>query len=630
MPEGPQAAPASGATLAAWRRDSTIGLLSGALLFGGALSIAHLVHNRVESLVAALATLILFALLYGCGSGLALGALGWLLRLAAFPRFRLTGDPVVWAACLLNQAVFQPVVFYGLTYEQVPWFEPRTYAGMALFLVAAGIVLGSVVWLATLMVAAGVRRLAAGGRHRRLLVAAAAVLATAHVALPIAFRLSPETKAAPFDPAMLVARASPPVALLGFDGMDPDLLMELIDDGQLPNLADFVREGASGRLKTIPGANSAVIWASLYTGEAPRRHGVHDFYRVRFPGAGHGLFPVHRTYFKELIDLLVWAPGISRRFVNRLDLPSPPIWEIADRAGVPTAVVDGYFYSFPAQPQLDPGSRLLAYGLNDALAAPGTAGTSPGNAGVSPGNAGVSPASGSADPTIPWFAQPPDLPPELGEAAAGQPDLAWQARAALALLEGRARRGEAPPRFFSLYTHEPDTVSHQRWRWAEPERFPFVSRTGVDEHGEAVAEVYRRIDALVGELRRALSPETVFVIASDHGQAPTFVHRLYTQHRHGPDGVLLLHGPGVRRGHRLDSSHVLDVFPTVLALLGLPLPADAEGKVLYDAFTEATGVGDRARIATYRGAWQPVDTVGGPDVERTRQEIERLKAMGYL
>ena len=157
-----------------------------------------------------------------------------------------------------------------------------------------------------------------------------------------------------------------------------------------------------------------------------------------------------------------------------------------------------------------------------------------------------------------------------------------------------------------------------------------MSPTGIDDHGEAVADVYRRIDALVGELRRALGPGTVFVIASDHGQAPTFVHRLYTQHRHGPDGVLLLHGPGVRRGHRLDSSQVLDVFPTVLALLGLPAPADAEGRVLDDAFTESPDLRARGRIATYRRAWQPVNTVGGPDVERTRQEIERLKAMGYL
>lgn len=595
------------AARSAWRLDSIIGLLSGALLFGGPLSAAHVVYNRIESPVTALASLTLFFLLYGCLAGAAFGALGTLLRLATFRGVPLPGDPAVWAACLLNLGVFQPVFLHGLTYDQVPWFEPRAFAGMAFFLIVAGLLLGALVCAATLMLVAGVRRLADSGQLRRLLTAVAVILGAAHLALPVAYRFSPAAKQDAFDPAALIARPAQPVAYLGFDGLDPDFLVDLIDEGDLPNLGEFIRDGAFGRLETFPGANSPVIWASLYTGESPDRHRVQDFYRVRFPGSGAGLFPVHRTYFKELIDILAWAPGISRRFVNRLDLASPPIWEIADRAGLPTVVVDGYFYSFPAQPQLDPESRLLSYGLNQALTD------------RRPGGA-----------TTEWFAQPPDLPPEVEAAAAGQPDLAWQSRAALALLEDRARRGQSPPHFFSLYSHEPDTVSHQRWRWAEPERFPLVPKAGIDEHGEAVADVYRRIDTLIGELRCALGPETIFVIVSDHGQSPTFVHRLYTQHRHGPDGVLLVFGPGVRRGHRLEGSHVLDVFPTVLALLGLPLPADADGNLLEDAFVAASNLRARPRVPTYRGAWQPVDTVGGPDVERTRQEIKRLKAMGYL
>ncbi len=588
-------------------RDLRAGLLFGALLFGGPISLAHLVHNRTDSAIAGVAALLLFALLYGAWAGAAFGGLGLLLRVLARLRRRPAGSAVTLAACVFSLVFFEVVLFYGLTYGQVPWFTPAGFAGMALFLAVAVVLAGAAIWLVTRALAAQLARLAPSGRLPRLVAALAMALVAAHVALPIAFRLVPQERAASFDPTALVAGAGPPVALLGFDGVDPDMLQELIDDGELANLAEFVREGTSSRLETFSDANSAVIWASIYTGEAPRRHGVHDFYRIRFPGAGAGLFPVHRTSFKELIDLLAWAPGISRRFVNRLDLASPPIWEITDRAGLPTVVVDGYFYSFPGQRMLEPSSRLLGYGLNDTLA-----------------------ASGSAETTLEWFAQPPELPQEVLDAAAGRPDLDWQHRAVIALLEHRARQGEPPPRFLNLYTHEPDTVSHQRWRWAEPERFPFVSQAGIDEHGEAVAGVYRQIDALVGELRGLLGPETVFVIASDHGQSPTFVHRLYTQHRHGPDGVLLLYGPGVRPGHRLESSHVLDVFPTVLALLGLPVPADAEGRVLDDAFDAPPSAGSRARIPTYRDAWEPVDTVGGTDVERTRQEIERLKAMGYL
>lgn len=594
-------------SLAACGRDLRSGLLFGALLFGGPISLAHLVHNRTDNAVSGIAALLLFGLLYGAWAGAAFGGLGLVWRTLARLRRRPAGNPVALAACLFNLVFFELFLFYGLTYGQVPWFTPAGVRGMALFLAVACTLAGAAIWIVTWVLAARVARLAAAGRLPRLVAALAMALVAAHAMLPVAFRLAPEKEEPAFDPTALVAGAGPPVALLGFDGVDPDFFQKLIDAGELPNLAEFVRDGTSSRLGTISDANSAVIWASIYTGESPRRHGVHDFYRIRFPGSGAGLFPVHRTSFKELIERVAWAPGISRRFVNRLDLASPPIWEIADRAGLPTVVVDGYFYSFPAQEMLEPSSRMLGYGLNDTLA-----------------------ASGGADATLEWFAQPPELPPAVRDAAAGRPDLDWQHRAAVSLLEHRALRGEPPPRFFNLYTHEPDTVSHQRWRWAEPELFPFVSRTGIEEHGEAVADVYRRLDDLVGDMRRVLGPETVFVVASDHGQSPTFVHRLYTQHRHGPDGILLLYGPGIRRGHRLESSHVLDLFPTMLALLGLPVPADAEGRVLEDVFETARDPASRRRVATYRDAWQPVDTVGGEDAERTRQEIERLKAMGYL
>ena len=143
---------------------------------------------------------------------------------------------------------------------------------------------------------------------------------------------------------------------------------------------------------------------------------------------------------------------------------------------------------------------MLAYGLNDALAGlpPDTAfgEATSGSASVSPasGNAGASPGSGNADasqasaaggrrpssPMLTWFAQPPELPPGVRDAAAGRLDLDWQHRAAIALLEHRSAQGEPPPRFLNLYTHEPDTVSHQRWRWAEPELFPFVSSAGIE------------------------------------------------------------------------------------------------------------------------------------------------------
>ena len=49
----------------------------------------------------------------------------------------------------------------------------------------------------------------------------------------------------------------------------------------------------------------------------------------------------------------------------------------------------------------------------------------------------------------------------------------------------------------------------------------------------------------------------------------------------------MMSGPGVRRGLRLGRTVWLtDVTPTLCYLLGLPVPGDAEGAVLYQALQD--------------------------------------------
>jgi predicted AlkP superfamily phosphohydrolase/phosphomutase len=52
---------------------------------------------------------------------------------------------------------------------------------------------------------------------------------------------------------------------------------------------------------------------------------------------------------------------------------------------------------------------------------------------------------------------------------------------------------------------------------------------------------------------------------------------------HARDGILLLHGPDVRPGVTLPVTAIEDVAPTVLYLLGLPIDAEMDGRVLTDA-----------------------------------------------
>jgi Type I phosphodiesterase / nucleotide pyrophosphatase len=52
---------------------------------------------------------------------------------------------------------------------------------------------------------------------------------------------------------------------------------------------------------------------------------------------------------------------------------------------------------------------------------------------------------------------------------------------------------------------------------------------------------------------------------------------------HDPKGVMILYGAGVRAGRRVTEANNLDIAPTLLTLMGLPVPEEMKGRVLSEA-----------------------------------------------
>lgn len=65
--------------------------------------------------------------------------------------------------------------------------------------------------------------------------------------------------------------------ILGFDGLDPNLLRTWMDAGHLPNMAKLARMGDFKRLWSSQPAQSPVAWSSFITGMDPGGHGIYDF-----------------------------------------------------------------------------------------------------------------------------------------------------------------------------------------------------------------------------------------------------------------------------------------------------------------------------------------------------------------
>jgi predicted AlkP superfamily phosphohydrolase/phosphomutase len=65
--------------------------------------------------------------------------------------------------------------------------------------------------------------------------------------------------------------------LLGMDGLDPRLLIQLMKQGALPNFSALKDRGAFHPLATCNPAQSPVAWSSIATGSNPGYHGIFDF-----------------------------------------------------------------------------------------------------------------------------------------------------------------------------------------------------------------------------------------------------------------------------------------------------------------------------------------------------------------
>ncbi|MBN1354968.1 alkaline phosphatase family protein [bacterium] len=99
-------------------------------------------------------------------------------------------------------------------------------------------------------------------------------------------------------------------------------------------------------------------------------------------------------------------------------------------------------------------------------------------------------------------------------------------------------------------------------------------------------------------------------------------------HTKAPDGIIAAIGPSLKSGYRLTGASVLDITPTVLFAMGLPLARDFDGSCLVDAFTESFRSNHPVRWIETHGTRQ-IDSVlkeTGAD-DRIKDE---LRALGYI
>ena len=411
------------------------------------------------------------------------------------------------------------------------------------------------------------------------------------------------------------------ILLLGWDAADWHTAGPLIEAGKMPVLQRLIEQGVSGRISTLRPIISPILWNSIATGKYADKHGILGF--MEPSPDGKGIRPVSST---------------SRR--------AKALWNILSQHGLRSCVV-GWYASHPAEPingciftdrfQHTVGPEAEKHPLDQQAVHP------PDLLEVAEALR-VHPSSLTAEQLRPFF----------GDAVVtDQKDVRFHMLAKL--LAECASIHNAATYFaeheeWDLLAVYYDAIDHFSHAFIEfyPPPMEHVTPEDFEIYRYVVEGIYQFHDMMLGRLLQLTGPETTVLILSDHGfyndhQRPAVAFTKDEQQQrtgpganplswHRPQGIFLAAGPGIKKDELVHGASLIDVAPTVLALLGLPIGDDMDGKPLVQIFTEPV---DIAHVPSHETAHPADGVLRDSAVEETdpwaaRQALEQLAALGYI
>jgi predicted AlkP superfamily phosphohydrolase/phosphomutase len=188
-----------------------------------------------------------------------------------------------------------------------------------------------------------------------------------------------------------------------------------------------------------------------------------------------------------------------------------------------------------------------------------------------------------------------------------------------------------PVDLFAVYFGGIDVVSHRFWKFTYPSDEPYgADGAEVEALRGVIPGYYQYVDGILGEFMDLMDDHTTLIVLSDHGFKPVLIaNKPTTSGHHRLEGVLALYGRGILPGKTVEGASLLDILPTVFALMGEPVSRQLPGKVLAEAFSlPAT---ERLKV-DYVDAYppHPARAAAAPGEEVDANVLERLKSLGYI
>lgn len=358
------------------------------------------------------------------------------------------------------------------------------------------------------------------------------------------------------------------VLLIGWDGADWEHIHPLLDEGLLPNLELLLERGVMGNLATLQPVLSPMLWNSIATGKLADKHGVHGFMEPD-PDSG------------------------GARPFSSLSRKCKAIWNILNQEGYRSNVV-GWWASHPAEPI---NGAIVTNMFNQVQreplrVPPGT--IHPAEREEELGDLRVEPGELTSEDILPFIPKAAEIDQDKDPRLRAFAKVLSDCASTQAVVTRMMEEGEWD--FTAVYF---DTIDHFCHGFAEfhPPRQEHIPEESFEIYKDVLRTAYRFHDIMLARQLELAGPDALVLLCSDHGFHSRHLRPRVTPREpagpavwHRDMGIFVLSGPGIRKDERIYGANIIDVTPTLLAAMGLPVGDDMDGRVLIDVFEKTPQV----------------------------------------
>jgi len=404
------------------------------------------------------------------------------------------------------------------------------------------------------------------------------------------------------------------VLVIGWDAAEWKVIMPLIQQGKMPALSRLMSRGVHGKLQTLDPPLSPMLWTSIATGFRADTHGIGGF--IEPTPDGENLRPVTST---------------SRKV--------KAIWNILNQEGYKSNVV-AWWPSNPAEPI----NGVMVSNLYQIATKPLEEEWEMPNGTVHPKEMEETMKEFRIHPHQITLNQALPFIPNLKDNIPLRSD-----RRTTSVIKNMANAGtihsaschlleKSDWDFMAVYHDAIDHFSHVAMRYFPPRR-PEIPEQDFEDFQHVVEAAYVFHDRMLDRMMSLIDEEnTTVLLISDHGfhcdhQRPLYIPKEPSGPavEHSPYGVFVMAGPGIKRnGMAISGASVLDITPTLLHHMDLPVGKDMEGKVLHACFEEPREVQFVDSWETIPGESGMHDAILREDPWAAQEALQQLVDLGYI